>query len=279
MSAESLDGRRLADSLKPGLAAALEELRAAGDGLGLATLGFAGDEAAAGYGRRLRALADELGLPLHAVVIGADASTADAVGAIEELNGRSDVGGILVFMPPPPQVDANALVEAIDPRKDVDGAHPLNAAALYLGGEAPVPATARAVLELLRGYEVPLSGRHAVVIGRSAVIGKPLAMLLLGADATVTVCHSRTPDLAAHTRGADLVVAAVGSPGLVTAEMIDEGTVVVDVGTNYVDGSLVGDVAPEVGERAAMLSPVPGGVGPLTNLMLVSNLLDLIRSR
>ena len=180
--------------------------------------------------------------------------------------------------PPPPQIDTSRLVEALDPDKDVDGAHPRNAAALYLGTPGPVPATALAVLELLRRYEVPLAGREAVVVGRSDVIGKPLALLLLRENATVTVCHSRTADLARHTGAADLVVAATGRLGLLSAEMLSPQATVIDVGTNFVDGKMVGDVAAAAADRVAALSPVPGGVGPLTNLMLVRNLLDLTRT-
>lgn len=149
------------------------------------------------------------------------------------------------------------------------------AAALYLGTDGPAPATALAVTELLRRYEVPLAGRHAVVVGRSDVIGKPLALLLLRENATVTICHSKTADLERHTRSADILVAATGRPGLITTVMVSPDATVVDVGTNYVDGKVVGDVDPNVAEHAAELSPVPGGVGPLTNLMLVRNLFEL----
>ena len=182
------------------------------------------------------------------------------------------------MLPAPAQVDAAALVAAIDPDKDVDGAHPKNAAALYLGapGRSPAPATSLAVLELLRAYSERLAGRDAVVVGLSNVVGKPVALSLLRENAAVTLCDWHTANLADHTRRADLLVVATGRPGLITGDMVRGCATVVDVGTNYVDGRLVGDVLyEEVAERVARLTPVPGGVGPLTNVMLVRNLLDL----
>jgi methylenetetrahydrofolate dehydrogenase (NADP+)/methenyltetrahydrofolate cyclohydrolase len=166
------------------------------------------------------------------------------------------------------------VIAAVDPLKDVDGVNPANAGRLYLGLPALAPATPLAVMELLRRYEVELRGRRAVVVGRSNITGKPIALLLLAGHATVTICHSRTEDLAAVVRSGEVVVAAVGRAGLVTGAMVAPGAVVVDVGTNFVDGKMTGDVAyDEVAEVAGAVSPVPGGVGPLTNLMLVRNLL------
>jgi methylenetetrahydrofolate dehydrogenase (NADP+)/methenyltetrahydrofolate cyclohydrolase len=278
MSAKLLEGKAIAPALKGDLAAEAAELAAAGRRPRLAALGFAGDEAGAAYARRLARLCEELQIPFSTVEAPEDMSTGEAVHAVRKLNEDPGVTGILVLLPPPAQVDGARLVEAIDPAKDVDGAHPENAAALYLGTPGPAPATALAVIELLRRYDVPLAGRDAVIVGRSNVIGKPLALLLLRENATVTVCHSRTADLSAHTRTADVLVAAAGRPGLITGDMVAETATVVDVGTNYVDGKLVGDVRhDEVDERAAQVTPVPGGVGPLTNLMLVRNLIDLTR--
>ena len=277
MSAKALDGRAVAATLKEDLAAEAAELTSGGNPPCLALLQFAGDEAAAAYGARLEALCGELEIPFVHAEEPADATTEAAVAAVGRLNDDPAVTGILILLPPPPQIETSRLVEAIDPDKDVDGAHPRNAAALYLGTPGPAPATALAVIELLRRYEVPLSGRDAVVVGRSDVIGKPLALLLLRENATVTVCHSRTADLARHAGAADLVIAATGRPGLLSAEMLSAEATVVDVGTNFVDGKMVGDVAADAAERVAALSPVPGGVGPLTNLMLVRNLLDLTR--
>lgn len=275
MSAEPLDGRALASSMKPELAREAAALKASGSEPGLATLRWDGDEAAGAYAGRLEALCTDLGVPFVAELEPLDASTSSAIAAVQRLNENPAVTGILILLPPPPQVDTARLVEAIDPRKDVDGAHPRSVAALYLGREGPAPATPLAVLELLRGHGVPLAGRDTVVVGRSDVIGKPLALLLLREDATVTVCHSKTADLAGHTRSADILVAAAGRPGLIDADLVSPGTTVVDVGTSYVEGKLLGDVDPGVAEVAGRLSPVPGGVGPLTNLMLVRNLFDL----
>jgi methylenetetrahydrofolate dehydrogenase (NADP+)/methenyltetrahydrofolate cyclohydrolase len=277
MSTKVIDGRAVAATLKQDLAAAIAALDRQPR---LVALGFAGDDAGAGYARRLLALAEELGVDARLDEVPGDATTEQAVAAVHKLNDDAGVDGVLILLPPPAQIDTAELVEALDPAKDVDGATPHSAAALYLGTEGPAPATAVAVVELLKRYDVPLSGKDAVIVGRSNVIGKPLALLLLRENATVTVCHSRTADLAAHTRQADVLVAAVGQPEMIGADMVSEGTTVIDVGTNYVDGGLVGDVRyDEVAERAGLITPVPGGVGPLTNLMLVRNLVDLIRRR
>ncbi|MEA2349812.1 MAG: methylenetetrahydrofolate dehydrogenase / methenyltetrahydrofolate cyclohydrolase [Thermoleophilaceae bacterium] len=271
MSARVLDGRAVAASLKEELRA---EVAAAGVLPGLAIVRGGGDEAAEVYARRLEALCEDLGVPARVVEVPGDGSTADAIAQVEQLNADDEVGGILVQLPLPAGLDETAVIAAVDPGKDVDGVNPENAGRLYLGLPALAPATPLAVMELLRRHDVEIAGRRAVVVGRSNITGKPLALLLLREHATVTICHSRTRDLGAVVREGELVVAAVGRAGLVTGEMVAPGAVVVDVGTNWVDGGLVGDVAyDEVAEVASALSPVPGGVGPLTNLMLVRNLL------
>ena len=272
MSAKVLDGREPAGALK-------EELRGRvgviGAELGLAIVRGGGDEAAAVYARRLEKLCEQLGVGSRVVELPATGGTAGAIALVEELNADPAVTGILVQLPLPQDLEATAIVAAVDPLKDVDGVNPQNAGRLLLGLPSLVPATPLAVMELLRRYDVPLVGRRAAVVGRSNITGKPIALLLLREHATVTVCHSRTPDLGAVTREAELVVAAVGRAGLVTAQMVAPGAVVVDVGTNVVDGKLTGDVDYDrVAEVAGAVSPVPGGVGPLTNLMLVRNLLD-----
>jgi methylenetetrahydrofolate dehydrogenase (NADP+)/methenyltetrahydrofolate cyclohydrolase len=269
VSARALDGRAVAASLK-------EELRtevAASSGVGaLAIVRGGGDDASEVYARRLEALCSELGVGVRLVEV----SAGDALARVEELNGDDGVGGILVQLPLPEGADDVAVAAAVDPAKDVDGVNPVNAGRLYLGLPALAPATPLAVMELLRRHDVELRGKRAVVVGRSNITGKPAALLLLAEHATVTVCHSRTADLAAVVREGEVVVAAVGVPGLVTGDMVSPGAVVVDVGTNWDEdaGALVGDVAyDEVAEVAGAISPVPGGVGPLTNLMLVRNLL------
>jgi methylenetetrahydrofolate dehydrogenase (NADP+)/methenyltetrahydrofolate cyclohydrolase len=272
VSARVLDGRAVAASLKEELRA--EVVAAAGVLPGLAIVRGGGDEAAEVYARRLEALCEDLGVRARVVEVPGDGSTADAIAQVEQLNADDDVGGILVQLPLPAGLDETAVIAAVDPGKDVDGVNPENAGRLYLGLPALAPATPLAVMELLRRPDVEIAGRRAVVVGRSNITGKPLALLLLREHATVTICHSRTRDLGAVVREGELVVAAVGRAGLVTGEMVAPGAVVVDVGTNWVDGGLVGDVAyDEVAEVASALSPVPGGVGPLTNLMLVRNLL------
>jgi methylenetetrahydrofolate dehydrogenase (NADP+) / methenyltetrahydrofolate cyclohydrolase len=278
MRAAPLVGQPVADTWTQRLARRATRFSEAGRPLDLAVLRFDHDPAAGAYARRLSAVCDAVGLGFREVALPSGTSTVHALDALHELNVDAQVAGILPMLPAPAQVDASALVAAIDPDKDVDGAHPKSAAALYLGARAwsPVPATALAVLEILAAYDQRVAGRHVVVVGLSNVVGKPLALLLLRENATVTLCHWQTADLADHTRRADVLVVAAGRPGLITGDMVGASATVVDVGTNYVDGRLVGDVVHgEVAQRAAWLTPVPGGVGPLTNLMLVRNLLDL----
>jgi methylenetetrahydrofolate dehydrogenase (NADP+)/methenyltetrahydrofolate cyclohydrolase len=271
MSARVLDGRAVAGALEEELRAEVEAGAAVG---ALAIVRGGGDEAAEVYARRLEALCDKLGVPARVVEVAPAGSTDDAIAAVDGLNADAQVAGILVQLPLPETVEESAVVAAVDPGKDVDGVSPRNAGRLYLGLPAFAPATPLAVMELLRRHEVELAGRRAVVVGRSNITGKPIALLLLREHATVTICHSRTADLGAVVREGDLVVAAAGQAGLVRGSMLAPGAVVVDVGTNFVDGKLTGDVAyDEAVEVAGAVSPVPGGVGPLTNLMLVRNLL------
>jgi methylenetetrahydrofolate dehydrogenase (NADP+)/methenyltetrahydrofolate cyclohydrolase len=216
---------------------------------------------------------DMVGIERRTLELHGEVTERAVVEAIEELNADPEVAGIIVQMPLPPTIRLRAVVDAIDPAKDIDGIHPLNAGLLRLGYDGFLPATAHAAVEILRRSGIEIEGRDAVVIGRSAVVGMPAAFLLVREDATVTVCHSRTIDLAAHVRRADIVVVAAGHPGLVTGDMLKPGAVVVDVGINVVDGRLVGDVDFESARRvASAITPVPGGVGPLTNAMLLSHL-------
>ena len=282
MRAAPLLGGPVADAWTQRLAQRAARLTRAGRPLSLAVLRFTPDPAAKAYAGRLSAISGAVGIGFREVVLPGQSSTAHARDALRELNADADVTGILPMLPAPPQVDAPALVAAIDPDKDVDGAHPRNAAALYLGthGCPPAPATSLAVLELLRAYGVRMAGRDAVVVGLSNVVGKPVALSLLRENAAVTLCDDRTANLADHTRRADLLVVATGRPGLISGDMVSASATVVDVGTNYIDGRLVGDVRYEdVVERVTRLTPVPGGVGPLTNVMLIRNLLDLAEAR
>ena len=202
-------------------------------------------------------------------------ATEDSVAAtLRDLNADPTVDGVIVQMPLPPTIRLRAIIDAIDPAKDIDGIHPLNAGLLRLGYDGFLPATAHAAVEILRRSGIEIAGQDAVVIGRSAVVGMPAAFLLVKEDATVSVCHRRTRDLAGHVRRADIVVVAAGKPGLVTGAMLKPGAVVVDVGINVVDGRIVGDVDFESAvDVAAAITPVPGGVGPLTNALLLTHLI------
>jgi methylenetetrahydrofolate dehydrogenase (NADP+)/methenyltetrahydrofolate cyclohydrolase len=240
------------------------------------------DPASETYVRMKRQAADEVGIESDTVRIDPEAPEDELLSTVEELNGDEDVDGILVQLPLPDGVDEDRALEAVAPEKDVDGFHPFNKGLLMEGRPRFVPATPMGVVRMLREHGVELEGKGVTVVGRSDIVGKPLASLLISRDvnATVTVCHSRTDDVAEHTRNADIVVAAVGVPEFVTADMVDEGAVVVDVGINRVDDELVGDVAyDEVSEKASAITPVPGGVGPMTVASLLENTVKAARLR
>jgi methylenetetrahydrofolate dehydrogenase (NADP+)/methenyltetrahydrofolate cyclohydrolase len=216
----------------------------------------------------------KVGIRAEFVELEGEATEAAVLATIHQLNADPDVDGVIVQMPLPPTIRLRGVIDAIDPAKDIDGIHPLNAGLLRLGYDGFLPATAHAAVEILRRSGIEIAGRDAVVIGRSAVVGMPAAFLLVKEDATVTVCHSRTRDLAAHVGRADLIVVAAGQPGLITGAMLKPGAVVVDVGINLVDGRIVGDVEFASAVRvAAAITPVPGGVGPLTNALLLTHLI------
>ncbi|MEA2653841.1 MAG: methylenetetrahydrofolate dehydrogenase / methenyltetrahydrofolate cyclohydrolase [Chloroflexota bacterium] len=203
-----------------------------------------------------------------------EATEIAVVETLRELNADPTVDGVIVQMPLPPTIRLRAVIDAIDPDKDIDGIHPINAGLLRLGYDGFLPATAHAAVEILRRSGIEIAGRDAVVIGRSAVVGMPAAFLLVKEDATVTVCHRRTRDLAGHVRRADIVVVAAGKPGLITGPMLRPGAIVVDVGINVVDGRIVGDVDfASAALVASAITPVPGGVGPLTNALLLTHLI------
>jgi methylenetetrahydrofolate dehydrogenase (NADP+)/methenyltetrahydrofolate cyclohydrolase len=216
---------------------------------------------------------ERVGIDGRLVEVDGEASEASVVETIRDLNADAAVNGIIVQMPLPPAIRLRSVVDAIDPAKDIDGIHPLNAGLLRLGYDGFLPATAHAAVEILRRSGIELEGKRAVVVGRSAVVGMPAAFLLVRENATVTVCHSRTRDLARHTKDAEILVVAAGQPRLITGDMVRRGVVVVDVGINVVDGTLVGDVDFEsVRPKASAITPVPGGVGPLTNALLLAHL-------
>lgn len=216
----------------------------------------------------------KVGIDSGFVELEGEATEAKVTATVRELNDDPTVDGVIVQMPLPGTIRLRTVIDAIDPAKDIDGIHPLNAGLLRLGYDGFLPATAHAAVEILRRSAIEIEGRDAVVVGRSAVVGMPAAFLLVKEDATVTVCHRRTRDLAGHVRRADIVVVAAGRPGLVTGAMLKPGAVVVDVGINVVDGRIVGDVDFESArEVASAITPVPGGVGPLTNALLLTHLI------
>ena len=230
------------------------------------------------YLRQILRGCEKVGLEGRLVAIEGDDPERALIAALRGLADDPVVAGIIVQMPLPATVRLRPVVEAIDPAKDIDGIHPLNAGLVRLGYDGFVPATAHATLEILKGHGIEIAGREAVVVGRSTVVGMPVAFLLVREDATVTVCHRQTRDLRRHLHSAEIVVVAAGHPGLVTGDMLRRGAVVVDVGINAVDGRLVGDVDFASAERvASAITPVPGGVGPLTNALLLAHLMRAAR--
>jgi len=221
-----------------------------------------------------------VGIDGKLVELSADASEADVSNALEDLQADPKVAGIIVQQPLPKTIGLRAVINTLDPMRDIDGIHPLNAGLLSLGYDGFLPATAHASIEILRKSGIPLEGKHAVIVGRSNVIGKPAGLLMLRENATVTLCHSKTANLPAIIRSADIVVVAIGKAGFVTGDMLKRGAVVVDVGINVVEGKLVGDVDYESAVRvASAITPVPGGVGPLTNAILLTHLVRAARDQ
>jgi methylenetetrahydrofolate dehydrogenase (NADP+)/methenyltetrahydrofolate cyclohydrolase len=263
-----MDGKALAERVRGEVAQEVAEL---GRSIGLATVLVGEDPASAIYVRNKQKACREVGIEPIDHQLESDTSEEDLLALVEQLNGDEVVTGILVQLPLPQQIDEDRIIRSIRPIKDVDGFHPFSAGHLFQGSPTFVAATPAGIMEILREYEVDLKGARAVVIGRSNIVGKPMALLLLGEHATVTICHSRTQDLAAVVREADVIVAAVGRPETVTAEMVREGATVVDVGINRTEDGVVGDVAHDVRERAGLLTPVPGGVGPMTIASLLRN--------
>jgi methylenetetrahydrofolate dehydrogenase (NADP+) / methenyltetrahydrofolate cyclohydrolase len=275
VTAVLMDGKALAARVRARVA---EEVRPLGR-LGLATILVGDDAASQTYIRLKHRAAEEVGIEPTDIRLPENVSQAEVLERIEELNAEDGVDGILVQTPLPPQLDAGGLQAAVDPLKDVDGLHPLNVGLLHLGRPGLVPATPLGVIELLAEYEVRLEGTRAVVIGRSDIVGRPVAALLTHANATVTVCHSRTQHLGRHTSDADVIVAAVGVAGLVAPGMVKPGAAVVDVGTNRTEAGLAGDVDSGVAEVAGLMTPVPGGVGPMTIACLLENTVRAARLR
>jgi len=290
-----LDGARVRDEIKAELKPRVAALAATGRPPGLAVVLVGHHPASEVYVRNKIKACEDLGIYSETLRPAESISTETLLATIEQLNGRHDIDGILVQLPLPPQIDSKRILLAVSPQKDVDGFHPCNVGALVAGLPGPRACTPAGIIELLKRYQVPIAGRRAVVVGRSDIVGKPVALLLLHEHATVTICHSRTPDLPAVCREADILVAAMGRPAFVTGDFIRHGATVIDVGTTRVEdrdqigrifrnsedklaafdkrgGLLMGDVHPlEVVEKAGAYTPVPGGVGPLTIAMLMAN--------
>ncbi len=274
----TLDGKALAAKIK---ARVREEAVKLPRRPGLAVVLVGNDPASRVYVTSKRKDCEECGFYSEEYALLESATQEELLELVETLNGREDIDGILVQLPLPAQLDEETVIQAIDPEKDVDGFHPMNAGALLIGRPGFLPCTPAGVMDLLDEYGVDPAGKRAVVVGRSNIVGKPMALLLLRRNATVTVCHSRTPDLAEHCRQADILVAAVGRQGLITGDMVKQGAVVVDVAMNRDDnGKLCGDVDfAAAAERAAYLTPVPGGVGPMTRAALMENTLLAAKRR
>jgi len=273
--ARLLEGGSIAEEIRTAVAEDVSTFTAAyGRPPGLRVVIVGKDAPSTVYLERILRGCAKVGIDGGFVELEGEATEFLVTAAVRELNDDPTVDGVIVQMPLPPTIRLRTVIDAIDPAKDIDGIHPLNAGLLRLGYDGFLPATAHAAVEILRRSGIEIEGRDAVVIGRSAVVGMPAAFLLVKEDATVTVCHSRTRDLAGHVRRAEIVVVAAGVPGLVTGAMLRPGAVVVDVGINVVDGRIVGDVDFESArEVASAITPVPGGVGPLTNALLLTHLI------
>ena len=270
-----MEGRPLAERIRAQVAEDVSELGA----IGLATVQVGEDEASTIYLRLKHQAASEVEIASVDRKLAHTISEEEVLEEVAALNADEAIDGILVQLPLPDHIDEARVIAAVDPVKDVDGFHPFNAGQLYLGRPTHVPATPLGVMALLAEYKIPLDGARAVVVGRSTIVGKPVAHLLLQAHSTVTVCHSHTDDLARETLDADVLVAAAGVPEIVTADMVKSGSAVVDVGINRTESGIVGDVDPDAATRAAFLTPVPGGVGPMTIAMLLQNTVRAARYR
>ena len=302
MSARILNGNLIRDQIYSELRAEIDALRASGVRPGLAAVRVGDNPASKLYVNSKIAACDKLGLASFQLTPPATIRTEELIALVEELNRRDDVDGILVQMPLPSQVDAKKILEAVDPAKDVDGFHPASVGRLVAGRPNLVACTPAGVMEILRRSNIPIEGANAVVMGRSDIVGKPMALLLLHANATVTICHSKTKNLAEVSRRGDIVVAAMGRAAMITADYIRPGATVIDVGQNVISDAgqaerifanfperlksfrekgqvLVGDVHPDVVNIAGAFTPVPGGVGPLTIAMLMSNTVKAARLR
>ena len=276
MSATILDGKALAASIKKDLAVRVVELKKKGITPGLGTVLVGDDPGSHSYVGGKHRDCQEVGVTSIRVDLPDTASQADVLAAINDLNNAKDCTGYIVQLPMPKGIDTQAILEAIDPAKDADGLHPMNLGRLVAGYDAPLPCTPRGIVALLQHYNVALKGAEVTVIGRGLTVGRPLGLLLTRKqeNATVTLTHTGTKDLALHTRNADIVIAAIGQAHFLNASMIKAGAVVIDVGISRTDAGLLGDVHPDVMDKAGFVAPMPAGVGPMTRAMLVTNVVD-----
>ncbi|MBN1332551.1 MAG: bifunctional methylenetetrahydrofolate dehydrogenase/methenyltetrahydrofolate cyclohydrolase FolD [Synergistales bacterium] len=274
-----LNGRECSLRVREEIKREVEELKGAGQGIpGLAVVLVGDDPASRVYVGQKEKACGEVGFRSLLYRLPEETTQEELMDLVEELNGKGEVHGILVQLPLPGHMDSEAVLEAISPAKDVDGFHPVNMGHLVTGLPCTEPCTPKGIMYLLESYGIEMEGKKAVVLGRSNIVGKPIAHMLLSRNATVTICHSRTPDIVSYTREADIVIAAVGRPRFLTSEMVKEGSVIVDVGINRLEEGLVGDVDFEgVKDKASWITPVPGGVGPMTIAMLLFNTMEAFR--
>jgi methylenetetrahydrofolate dehydrogenase (NADP+) / methenyltetrahydrofolate cyclohydrolase len=281
MTAQILDGKATAAAIRAELTGRVARLAAQGIVPGLGTVLVGDDPGSRAYVNGKHRDCAQVGIASIRRDLPATATQAEVEAVVDELNADPACTGYIVQLPLPDGLDANAVLNRMDPAKDADGLHPVNLGKLVLGESAPLPCTPRGIVALLRQYGVPIAGADVTVIGRGITVGRALGLLLTrrSENATVTLCHTGTKDLAAHTRQADIVIVAAGRPGLLTADMIKPGAAVVDVGITRTDAGLVGDVAPEVSEVAGWVAPMPGGVGPMTRAMLLANVVEAAEAR
>lgn len=280
MGARIIDGKQIAEDIRAELKNEVDELKAQGVIPGLAVVIVGEDPASQVYVRNKGKGCEELGMYSETHELPVETSEDQLLSLVDELNTKETIDGVLVQLPLPGHIDENKVLVRIDPDKDVDGFHPVNVGRLVVGEDAFEPCTPHGCIELLKRSGVVMEGAEAVVVGRSNIVGKPVSIMLLRENATVTICHSRTKDLAGVIRRADIIIAAVGKPRMITADMVKDGAAIIDVGINRVDGKLVGDVDFEaVKEKAGAITPVPGGVGPMTITMLLTNTVKSARKR
>ncbi|MHB9032427.1 MAG: bifunctional 5,10-methylenetetrahydrofolate dehydrogenase/5,10-methenyltetrahydrofolate cyclohydrolase [Anaerolineae bacterium] len=276
MTAQILDGRAIAKTMRAEIASAVTAFTQQNNHVpAIAVVQVEGDPASAAYVRQIEKSFTGVGMGFTLHHLPPTCQAPELVDLLNSLNVNPAVDGIIVQMPLPRHLPQSLVTSTLNPAKDVDGIHPLNAGKLLQGAaDYLAPATPLGGMELLKRYQIPLKGKRAVIVGRSNVVGRPMAVLLLHQNATVTICHSQTADLAAVTRQADILVAAIGKPAMITADMVTPGTVVVDFGVNIVEERMVGDVDAAVSEVASYMTPVPGGTGPMTNVLLMLNTLS-----